>query len=383
MKIIPLHSLVIDTTGDHHPSLPLSERLRLADIRAEAFGGTRLPNPVMDEPMMELIHRIGFRLDHGRRVVISGWQPTSNERRRFADEAIRRGLPVFYVIDRSQILDRELLRGDGLAELIDQTQGLAPVGCYGTTDLIHEITDRGYQGITVVGDVHGMSQSLHAATTWARARNHFIVFLGDVIDYGIGTLDVADDVHRLICRGEATMVVGNHERKILRWLNAVERGDHGMPLSEGNKVTARALVKLGDEAREQWVGRFRGIMSHSRLIARAGGATFVHAAIHPSYWEEHQQVSEVTSCAMFGEADPSVRPPRFATSYAWIDAIPNGEIVVAGHDVRSSEPRIVTGALGGRAVFLDTGCGKGGRLSTADFRLDENGTLHFQNMSMH
>ncbi len=52
----------------------------------------------------------------------------------------------------------------------------------------------------------------------------------------------------------------------------------------------------------------------------------------------------------------------------WVDEIPPGMIVYVGHDQRSTDgrPYIRTGRKGGKAVFMDTGAGKGGHLSWVD-----------------
>jgi protein phosphatase len=55
----------------------------------------------------------------------------------------------------------------------------------------------------------------------------------------------------------------------------------------------------------------------------------------------------------------------------WVDYIPAGLTVYCGHDNRSIDgrPHIAEGKRGGRAVFLDTGAGKGGHLSWIDLKL--------------
>ena len=47
--------------------------------------------------------------------------------------------------------------------------------------------------------------------------------------------------------------------------------------------------------------------------------------------------------------------------------------MLVGHDNRSRDgrPLVLTGARGGRAIFLDTGAGKGGALAWRDFRLTD------------
>ena len=56
---------------------------------------------------------------------------------------------------------------------------------------------------------------------------------------------------------------------------------------------------------------------------------------------------------------------RIRRTYAWVERIPKGLTVLVGHDTRQMhEPLVVDNAVGVRAVFLDTGAAKGGKLST-------------------
>jgi hypothetical protein len=54
--------------------------------------------------------------------------------------------------------------------------------------------------------------------------------------------------------------------------------------------------------------------------------------------------------------------------YRWVDKLPAPYTAIVGHDRRADQttPTLYAGARGGRALFLDTGCGKGGALSFVD-----------------
>ena len=72
--------------------------------------------------------------------------------------------------------------------------------------------------------------------------------------------------------------------------------------------------------------------------------------------------------ALYGQTTGRVtgagRPERLLR---WVDDIPAGFTVYCGHDERSlARPYVRHGRLGGMAVFLDTGAGKGGHLSWVD-----------------
>ena len=54
-------------------------------------------------------------------------------------------------------------------------------------------------------------------------------------------------------------------------------------------------------------------------------------------------------------------------THGWVDRLPESLTAIVGHDIRSRDASLVVrGQRGGRAVFLDTGSGKGGRLSWID-----------------
>ena len=73
--------------------------------------------------------------------------------------------------------------------------------------------------------------------------------------------------------------------------------------------------------------------------------------------------------ALYGEPTGATQPDGYPErSIRWVDRIPHGWTVYCGHDRRSRDgrPWIAEGAAGGRAVFVDTGAGKGGHLSWID-----------------
>jgi len=85
--------------------------------------------------------------------------------------------------------------------------------------------------------------------------------------------------------------------------------------------------------------------------------------------------------ALFGEFRVENNSPVY--TYGWINDIPMGETVIVGHQIMSRKsPTVRTNANNGSAIFLDTGCGKGGQLSTVDIRFDDRGGLKVENFNM-
>ena len=376
MKVVPLHCLVILVgAGDRERQLaqfPAHEIVSQEAISRE-MTGPNLRFGTEEVIHSEIMRRMSAKLRLGERVVVDAYMDRQR-RLTLANMGRAVGVPVFYLILRSS--DAQTARGDGVAEVIDGRDSVAsPVPSRATvTDQM--LMDR-YQGVTVIGDVHGMYSSLQTAIRWARDRNQFIVLLGDVLDYGPDTLEVTDEVYRLVMRGEARCILGNHERKIMRWIDG-----HRVRLSEGNRTTTQALSQLGDTAKARWIGRFRGLYQNSRLIDSIKNVTFAHGAIHPDFWTgKDSKVIENT--AFFGEVDDiRSQPERPIRSYRWVDSIPGGSFVVVGHDRRAASPFVQTNTAEGKAVFLDTGSGKGGSLSSADFRFTTEG-LRLENFNMY
>jgi hypothetical protein len=59
------------------------------------------------------------------------------------------------------------------------------------------------------------------------------------------------------------------------------------------------------------------------------------------------------------------------------------QIAIVGHDIRSTfDPLTQVGLLGGTAIFMDTGCSKGGHLSTVDIRFTDT-TAKVGNFNLH
>lgn len=386
-KLIPLHSLVIAVGPDASnrdyqvKTYFMSHEIVSAEEVCESLVGVRTRadlNPII---FAEIRHRIALKLSLGERVVVDAQNLRREDRLSLARIASEVGVPVFYLlcdpgthepfVSRFQAAEKDLLRGDGVAEVIDwRIHTPKPVINARATfqDLKHK-----WGGVTVIGDVHGMYSSMLDAIAWARARNHYVIFLGDVIDYGPDTLDVADEVYRLIMRGGGEIIMGNHERKIARWAAQMEQGRSSVRLSDGNRVTTNALTELGPQQRKRWLGRFKGLCAHASLSHRIMNVTFAHAGVHSGFWDKTVSPRDHESWSLFGEFESPEASARPAPQYTWVDAIPSGETVIVGHNIRSNTPMKVTNAKGGTAIFLDTGSGKGGPLSSADLKCDENG----------
>jgi protein phosphatase len=213
--------------------------------------------------------------------------------------------------------------------------------------------------IRVVGDVHGDA----TAFSYAIATDRFIVQLCDLVDHGpdsAGTLRMMFD---LVDAGRGLFILGNHDLKLARALS-------------GDQVRIEAVVQASiDQLDDELRTRVPHMVAAAPAWVRHGPALFVHGGFHTAMLEQPSPDHGLDrphgplARALYGEPTGRMQSDGYPErSLRWVDRIPDGLTVYCGHDRRSNDgrPYIRHGMLGGTAVFLDTGAGKGGHLSWID-----------------
>ncbi len=416
MRSIPLHSLVLMVgPSNHHKERHIKEKFQLHEIEScervafDIYGdSSRGGNP--ESFLREVYHRTEVKLALGERVVIDTPYLAFKDRIAAVNIGLKFGAPTFYIVtedtgslakqsEQFRQMKDEILRGDNVTNVIDMTvEDFNAVHKLPYKGLLDHIINQGYRGLCVVPDVHGMIESLKQAIDWAKARGFFIIFLGDIIDYGPQSIDCVYLVYDLVMRGQAIMTIGNHEKKIERWLVQQRElmydpralnSKTPMRLSEGNKATIMLIQGMTPKERARFEGRFAALLAHARHHwVMNDDLMVVHGACEPEMFniDTIRLHGRYESRALYGEVDAK-KPTRVDgypnRIYDWVDRIPEGKLVLVGHDIRDTvKPMYVRGALGGEVYFLDTGSGKGGRLTTADL-IFRDGSLTVQNFTAH
>jgi hypothetical protein len=226
-----------------------------------------------------------------------------------------------------------------------------------------------FEGIRVVGDVHGEAQAFRSAIDQARGKNLFVVALGDLVDRGPDSVGALRLGLELLDRGTGLFLRSNHDDKLRRALL-------GNPITVGPELKGTLDAIAAEPDRGPFVARVREALHAAPWWLRAGDHLLVHAGFHPAMLTtpgpEALSREEADACrrlALYGEVDKRAagrgEPP--VRTYRWLDTVPAGVTVVIGHDVISTKEIIERrGALGGRLLFCDTGCGRGGPLSFLD-----------------
>jgi protein phosphatase len=229
---------------------------------------------------------------------------------------------------------------------------------------------RGFAGLRVVADVHGEAEAFRAAIEGALAADMFILQLGDLTDYGPDSPGVLRLMFRLLDEERGMFLLGNHDHKLRRALT----GQAIRVQPQGLGVTLAQLDAAEDGAEL----KARAVAEIARAPAwiRDGGRVFVHGGFHPGMLHVApperagaEKATGLVTRAIFGQVTGRMRADGYPDRvYDWVDRIPEGVLVVCGHDRRSTDgrPFVAEGLLGGRCVFLDCGAGKGGHLAWMD-----------------
>ena len=213
--------------------------------------------------------------------------------------------------------------------------------------------------LRIIGDVHGDIRGFAAAC----ATDRFLIQLGDLVDDGPDSAGVLSLMLDRIASGDGLFVLGNHDFKLARAL----RGDR-VVRSPGLAAT---LAQLDPALAER---TYRAIIAAPVwLISK--NIVCVHGGFHPAMLLAPspefplKQPEPLVARALYGETTGRLtgggRPERLLR---WVETIPPHLTVYCGHDQRSSDgrPLTITNPDHGRAVFMDTGAGKGGHLSWVD-----------------
>lgn len=234
-------------------------------------------------------------------------------------------------------------------------------------DLVDHVR-RHFSGMLVIGDLHADLVALRRADEYAKKFKLFLMSLGDIVDRGDKPYECVYFMSELMDLHGAGMTIGNHDDKFRR-------------LALGNNVHLTAdqvqtLKDVGEDRREEFLEMYASIQTREGLSAvyhTFDQIVLTHAASHDDMWNNRGKFgSEARARAMYGEVtgerEDDGMPIRY---YNWINEIPAGKTVIVGHDrkpiynVSLQEPLVMDGSMGGKVVFLDTGCGKEGFLSGA------------------
>jgi protein phosphatase len=240
------------------------------------------------------------------------------------------------------------------------------------SSLANYVRDR-FTGALVFGDLHADYAAFLRAAKFAESNDLFLVSLGDLVDRGDSPYEVVSHMYRLMKTGRAGMTVGNHDDRFRRYYDH----KHGKGSVGGFSADAqKTLDDVGEHRMEEFLDMYNTVQTmdgFGSIIHTFDDIALVHAAAHPTIWDHRVRFGESARARfLYGETTGRTledgMPERL---YNWIEEIPNSKTVLVGHDrkpvldVAITEPFVKKNSKGGTAVFIDTGCGKGGFLTGA------------------
>lgn len=372
MTKINLHSLVVianDPGGVTHTLPTVSHKLiDLNTLRLEIAG--RTDNHLYDGSVwQEAYRRANLLLEHGQGVVITGGFLQTRDVDTLIDIAERWGVKLYWKLPKCQDTNHRLasvynqvvkkIQKSHKGEILEQdytfVQGIRT----------HQPTR-----ILAVGDVHGNLRAMQKAISLAQQEQLFIVWLGDVLDYGDHNLWCIRAAYDTVINGHAHMIWGNHERKISKWINSNWGQNFRGKLSDANLATIKEIQSLPPDSLTRFHSAWRALENYSTQHWVINNFLFTHGAATQPMWnmDKHRLPGVHGEHAYFGEViDNRAKTPEGypLRTWNWVNHVPNNHTVVVGHDWLDHNKCCVTvkqGSQGGQVICVDTGSSKGGRL---------------------
>ncbi len=219
-----------------------------------------------------------------------------------------------------------------------------------------------YHGILAIGDVHSDIRSLEQAANFAIRENLMLLSLGDLVDYGQNPVEVVGLMTELRKDGGGLLAIGNHDYNFVRHLL------ENRPLSAQAQQT---LSLIPEAARDKFLTDLTELVNDrpfSDFVHIMGSFRFCHGGYITKLDDNPYKYRGI---AMYGQSTGQLDDEGYPIrKYDWVDDVPGGITAVVGHDryplgVYNDKPTMVVGKAGGRVLFMDTACSKGGYLSGA------------------
>jgi len=210
----------------------------------------------------------------------------------------------------------------------------------------------------IIGDIHGCYDELiallrelgysHQDGLWRHPEGRKPVFLGDLVDRGPDTPGVLRVVMYLVQAGLAWCVPGNHDIKLLRWLNG-----KNVKIAHGLQESIDQLDAAGPEFKESVKKFIDGLISH--YVFDDGNLVVAHAGLKEEM--QGRGSGAVREFCLYGETTGEIDEFGLPVRIHWAADYQGKAQVVYGHTPVPSAQWLH------RTIDIDTGCVFGGKLT--------------------
>jgi hypothetical protein len=184
----------------------------------------------------------------------------------------------------------------------------------------------------IIGDVHGCREELEVLLAELGYRpapggqrhpgGRTAVFVGDLVDRGPDTPGVLRLVLAMVSQGDALVVCGNHEQKLLRALRGRQ-----VQISHGLAESLDQLAAQSDEFRAEVEAFCDSLIAH--YVVDGGKLVVTHAGLPQRY---HGRASgRVRSVALYGDTTGETDEFGLPVRYPWAKDYRGSATVVYGH----------------------------------------------------
>ena len=205
-----------------------------------------------------------------------------------------------------------------------------------------------------IGDIHGDIEKLNAILARIRPNpKDTIVFLGDYIDRGQYSYEV---IERLIGFKDCSVIflMGNHEKMLLDAINAEDDYDSAVKQNRWAINGGNATIQsYKDNGFDTIPDSHKDFFLNLKLYAETDNFIFTHATP-----KMDKLINEST------ELDLLWRRPTKGTMADYKHC--SGKTLVCGHT------NMKTAFIANSLIIIDTGCGKGGKLSAINLTNPDN-----------
>jgi protein phosphatase len=183
---------------------------------------------------------------------------------------------------------------------------------------------------------------------WRHPEGRKPIFLGDLVDRGPDTPGVLRVVMSLVQAGLAWCVPGNHDVKLLRWLNG-----KNVKIAHGLQDSIDQLEKAGPEFKETVKKFIDGLISH--YVFDDGNLVVAHAGLKEEM--QGRGSGAVREFCLYGETTGEIDEFGLPVRINWAADYKGKAQVVYGHTPVPSAQWL------NRTIDIDTGCVFGGKLT--------------------
>ncbi|SEO38699.1 polynucleotide kinase-phosphatase [Mucilaginibacter sp. OK283] len=212
--------------------------------------------------------------------------------------------------------------------------------------------------LDIIGDIHGCYDELvtllgklgyvNNAETWAHPEGRKAVFAGDLVDRGPKTPEVLKLVMAMTTAGTAYCVPGNHDVKLMRWLNGKNvQAKHGLE---------KSIEQLSTETPEfkNKVSKFiDDLISH--YVFDDGKLVVAHAGLKESM--QGRGSGAVREFCLYGDTTGEIDEFGLPVRLNWAAEYTGKAMVVYGHTPVPQAQWL------NNTIDIDTGCVFGGSLT--------------------